>query len=114
MELMKKRKLKINTRDSETRRRILRTIEDSAGVALVDDSSDDSIVKIEYDLNSMSCQMIESIVMDLGGTLDNSFLVKLKRGFIHDFEKNELDNMRAPALPCCSDPVTILKRNGRA
>lgn len=68
-------------------------------------------VYLEYDLMKIKLKGIEEQIIKLGYKLPNKFLDRTKRGFIHDTEQNEYDNMNAPDTPCCSNPKEILSKN---
>jgi|GEM_PF-1752394 len=59
---------------------------------------------VEYDLMKINLQKIESIFKKYDVILNNSFLKRFKRGWIHFTEENEYSNMTTSHTCCNSDP----------
>jgi len=59
---------------------------------------------ITYDLVQLSMNQIEQLLSDLEIELDQYWLNNMKRRWILNSEKNELDNLAAPAGACCNKP----------
>jgi|SRR3972149_5128973 len=58
-------------------------------------------VFVEYDLMHCCEEAIEHWMKNAGFTLDESFLERVKRGWIHYTEKNERDALGAVPRSCC-------------
>ena len=65
---------------------------------------------VVYDLDRINFKSMERIVKKQGLVLSDSIWRRLQRQFIHFFEENEYDNAHAEALPCCSNPDRILRK----
>ena len=61
-------------------------------------------VTITYDLLEVSAKQIEQALTKAGVSLGTGWSSRLKRGWIHYSEENELDNLAAGASPCCNKP----------
>lgn len=53
-------------------------------------------VHIVYDLLQVTEKQIEKTLFEVGMTLGDDWLERIRRGWIHDSEDNELDNLAAP------------------
>jgi len=53
-------------------------------------------VHISYDLLQVTESQIEKVLVDVGVQLGDDWLERLRRGWVHDCEDNELDNLAAP------------------
>lgn len=61
------------------------------------------ILTVNYDLELVMLKTIEDVLQQQGIQLDNGFFRKMKRGWHHYTEQNELDNLHVNPT-CCSDP----------
>jgi len=59
---------------------------------------------IRYDLLCVTLAQIEQALNELGVTLDNGWWRRFRRGWIHNAEQNELDNLASPPGACCNRP----------
>jgi copper chaperone CopZ len=69
-------------------------------------------VTIEYDLMRFSVARLDQEIQALGYALDDSVWSRVRRGWLRFSEQNDIDNLRAPARPCCSNPEEIVDRIG--
>ena len=56
---------------------------------------------IEYDLLEIKEEEIERWLVDAGFVLDKGIVERVKRGWIHFTEENELDALRSKPRSCC-------------
>jgi len=56
-------------------------------------------VRITYDLLQITEIQIEKVLAEVGVKLGGDWLERLRRGWVHDCEDNELDNLAAPPEP---------------
>lgn len=66
------------------------------GVTGVKVNTEENDLYVEYDLLQCTEEEIEKHMTEVGFVLDGSFLERLKRGWVHYTEENELDAMHAP------------------
>ncbi len=71
------------------------------GVKTVSIEAEKKDVYIEYDLNLCCEEAIEKWMVNMGFVLDDGFLEKMKRGWVHYTEENEQDALKAEPKPCC-------------
>ncbi|MFQ5441594.1 MAG: hypothetical protein ACE5EB_02590 [Thermodesulfobacteriota bacterium] len=71
------------------------------GVRAVSIDAEKGDVYVEYDLNRCCEEAVEKWMVNKGFVLDNGFLEKVKRGWVHYTEENEQDAMKAEPTPCC-------------
>ena len=57
---------------------------------------EDDKVHIAYDLLQVTEMQIEKVLVEVGLQLGGDWLERLRRGWVHDCEENELDNLVAP------------------
>jgi len=70
-------------------------------------------VFVEYDLLRCCEEAIESRMEKMGFVLETGFLQRVKRGWIHYTEENELDALRAKeGHPCCGVEELERKKRG--
>jgi len=72
-----------------------------AGVTSVNIDAEKKDVYVEYDILKCCEEAIEHWMVRSGFVLDNSFLARMKRGFIHYTEQNEQVSLKAKAQSCC-------------
>ncbi len=61
-------------------------------------------IEITYDLLQVTESQIEKMLVEVGLQLGGSWLERLRRGWVDNSEEIELDNLAAPAAPCCNRP----------
>jgi len=71
------------------------------GVSTVEIDAAKRDVFVEYDLRKCCEEAIEHRLVSLGFTLEDGFMERLKRGYIHYTEKNEMDSLEAEPGSCC-------------
>jgi len=98
---IKKRKLVLSNSTSEEQISIVtEAIEQLMGFESIRVESNNLF--ISYDLVQLSMNQIEQLLSDLEIELDQYWLNNMKRRWILNSEKNELDNLAAPAGACCN------------
>ncbi len=71
------------------------------GVTKVEIDAARGDVYVEYDLAHCSEEAIERWMVHEGFTLDDHLMARLKRGWIHYTEENELDALKMTPRSCC-------------
>jgi hypothetical protein len=71
------------------------------GISQVKIDEEKGEVFVEYDLQEHKEEDIERWMVEAGVLLDDSYMERLKRGWIHYTEDNELDALKAKAHSCC-------------
>lgn len=66
---------------------------------------------VEYDLNRCMEADIEEAMVNAGAILDDGFMQKLKRGYIHYAEENDRENLRYQPRSCCEVDEEERKKN---
>ncbi len=59
-------------------------------------------VHVTYDLLQVTEEQIENALVDVGVQLGSGWVDRFRRGWVHDSEEIELDNLAAPPAPCCN------------
>jgi len=62
----------------------------------------DNKLQLEYDLLQVTEVQIEQSLNEIGVQLGEGWVERLRRAWVHERENNELDNLSAPARPCCN------------
>jgi len=62
------------------------------------------IITITYDLLEATATQVEQTLTDAGAVLGSGWSERLKRGWIHYTEENELDNLATGDAACCNKP----------
>ncbi len=75
--------------------------ENLEGVSRVDIDLKMGDVVVEYDLRKCKEEDIEQLMTEMGFVLEDSLLWRLKRGWIHYTEDNEVDAMKTKPHSCC-------------
>lgn len=83
------------------------------GVISVNINNDKNDLSVEYDLQLCSEEAIEHWMVKAGFVLDNSFMERIKRGFIHYTEENTRDNLESKSHSCCDLEETKSKNKDR-
>jgi len=76
-------------------------ISEVEGVSMVKIDRDKKDIYVEYDLEKCSEEAIEHWMVKAGFVLDDSFMERMKRGFIHYTEENARDNLGSKPHSCC-------------
>jgi len=61
-------------------------------------------LRIAYDLLQSTQNTIEQVLQGIGVELHSGWSQRLKRGWVHYLEENELDNLGQGARACCNRP----------
>jgi len=61
-------------------------------------------VTVTYDLLEATAEQIENDIEQAGAKLGTGWAGRLKRGWIHYTEENELDNLTVTNMACCNKP----------
>jgi len=85
-------------------------IREIKGVTNVKIDKEKGDVSVEYDLNKCMETDIEEAMVNAGFVLDNGFMQKLKRGYIHYTEDNERENLHHTPSSCCDTDEIERKR----
>ena len=85
--------------DTEVSERVVSYLKGMMGVKEVMIESDK--VYIDYDLLQVTEKQIEKALIEMGEQLGSGWLNNLRRGWVHNSEKNELDNLAA-SVNCCN------------
>ncbi|MBL4776058.1 MAG: hypothetical protein JKY87_08425 [Mariprofundus sp.] len=59
-------------------------------------------ISIDYNLLELNAHQIESALIQAGASMGSGWSERLKRGWIHYSEENELDHLAAPDAACCN------------
>ncbi len=59
-------------------------------------------VSITYDLLEVTAEQLERAISDVGETLGSGWSARLKHGWVHYTEENELNNLASDTASCCS------------
>jgi YHS domain-containing protein len=101
--LLKRRKLRLARPCSpETKRVIEARLLELMGVT--DVRIQDNLLEIEYDLFQVTLAGIEQVLNELNAGLDDGWWQRLRRGWLHNTEENELDNLSRGPGACCNRP----------
>lgn len=113
MEVIKKRTLSVtNMTCHGCGEKIIEELSKLNGIREVYPDSRIGKVTVVYDLLQIDLKDIEIKLNDLGYTVQNNFINRLKNNFLHFLEENEKSNLTAKPLPCCSNPKDILEKTG--
>jgi hypothetical protein len=103
--ILKKRKIALaGPIGEEHAGKIIRSLSQKQGILACKIDKSKGTLNLEYNLLQIKFETIENSIKDLGFQLSGKIREKLKRGMAKFTEQNELDNLAAPSLPCCSDP----------
>jgi len=102
-ELIKLRLLRLaETLASETSSAVTECLQGLMGVKEI--QLDGHSLSIRYDLLCVTLAQIERSLVELGVELDNSWWQQFRRGWMHNTEQNELDNLASTPGACCNRP----------
>ena len=103
MAIIKTRKFKLSPSANGLIEKAGQALHELNGVKEFNYNRNNGILTIRYDLESVLLKKIEEVLAEQGIQLDSGFFSKIKRGWHHYTEQNELDNLHVN-LTCCSDP----------
>ncbi|HEC20481.1 MAG TPA: YHS domain-containing protein [Gammaproteobacteria bacterium] len=83
--------------DDEIRKRIISSLMKMMGVQEV--TAEKGKVSVTYDLRQVTEGRIEEVLAEVGTKLGGGWLDRLRRGWVHESEETELDNLAAPPAP---------------
>ena len=113
MEIIKKRKIKISDLSLSNFEKIKARFQGFHGIRELSCKETKHELWITYDLEKVTLKEIMSGIVSLGLHPADGFWHRLKRNMLYDSEKNELDNLHAEPLPCCSNMDEILEKTKR-
>ncbi len=61
-------------------------------------------VAVTYDLFEATAEQIERDIEQAGAKLGAGWASRLRRGWVHYTEENELDNLAVSNMACCNTP----------
>jgi len=61
-------------------------------------------IAVSYNLLEATAEQLGRVISDTGAVLDSGLAARLKHGWMHYTEENELDNLSSDAGPCCNKP----------
>ncbi len=108
MSLVKNRHFEMKASETTSFEACQQQLLQQPGIYEVTLDSNSNRLDIRYDLEKINMARIEDILQHTGVNLSQSFWARLKRNWSHYTEENELENHRAPAMPCCSHPDELL------
>jgi len=59
-------------------------------------------ISIDYNLLEINAEQIEAVLVKAGASMGSGWSERLKRGWVHYTEENELDNLAADDAACCN------------
>jgi len=59
-------------------------------------------IAIDYNLLEINAAQIEAALLTAGASMGSGWAERLKRGWVHYTEENELDNLAASETACCN------------
>jgi len=63
-------------------------------------------LSIDYNLLEVNAGQIEAVLVKAGVSMGSGWAERLKRGWVHYTEENELDNLASGEAACCNKPPT--------
>ncbi len=109
MAIIKTRKIKLIHSNNDNIEKTEQILNNLKGVKEFNYNQPDRILTISYDLELVMLIKIEEILQKQGIQIDNTFFEKMKRGWNHYTEQNELDNLHLNPS-CCSNPKAIMTK----
>ncbi len=109
MAIIKTRKIKLYNPGNDNMKKAVQVLNNLKGVKKVNYDQSEGTLTISYDLESVMLIKIEEKLQTMGLELDISHLAKIKRGWQHFTEQNELENMHVNPT-CCSNPKELLTK----
>jgi len=101
--ILKRRTMRLTAPlDNEVAKPLIPYLTEMMGVKEV--AVENNKVHITYDLLQVTEMQIEKALVEVGVQLGGGWLERLRRGWVHDSEEIELDNLAAPPAPCCNRP----------
>lgn len=102
-ELLKKRTFMLDEILPDADQRTLETaISAMMGIREIEISG--NRVSVTYDLCEATARQVEQGLEQAGARLGSGWATRLKRGWVHYIEENELNNLAAGEGPCCNKP----------
>ena len=109
MSVIKKHRLRLNGTNPLQIGYGIKKLKEIEGIVQVDGPDKNDRIRVRYDLEKTSWRAIEASLDRVGLLGKRSFKSRLLDWIRNDMERNELDNLHAPDMPCCSDPKERLK-----
>ena len=103
MAIIKTRKIKLAHSANGLVERAGQALNELNGVKEFNYNRNNGTLNVRYDLETILLKKIEEVLVEGGVQLDNGFFSRMKRGWHHYTEQNELDNLHVNPT-CCSDP----------
>lgn len=101
--VIKQRRFRLTTSlTPELTSRLTGTIEHMTGIHSI--RIEGSCVEISYDLMQVTAEQIEHRLAQAGARPGNGWVNRLRSGWIHYIEENELDNLAEAPGACCNRP----------
>jgi hypothetical protein len=110
MHVIKKRRIKISDLSISDFEKIRDHFQGNQGIRELTCKDTKQELRIAYDLEKVTLKEIMDGIVSLGIHPADGFWRRLKRKILYDSEKNELDNLHAEPLPCCSNMDEILEK----
>ncbi len=102
-EIIKRRTMHLSVSlDKEIATLIISYLTEMMGVRNVVADGDE--IHITYDLLQVTEKQIEKALSEVGVQLGGGWLERLRRGWVHDSEETELENLAISATTCCNKP----------
>jgi YHS domain-containing protein len=106
--VIKRRKLRlIKPLNAEKARTVMDYLNKLMGVEEI--HLEGRILILHYDLLQLTLRQVESSLNKIETQLDNGWLQRIQRAWIHNTEENELDNLAMPQGACCNRPPPRIK-----
>ena len=105
MEILKTRKFKLSSVTDDQTDQIEQIFSGRDGIKEVQFNSNNKVLKMTYNLESIMLKKIEQLLYNEGIHIDAGFGQKIKRNWQHFTEQNELDNLHVSPT-CCTNPKT--------
>jgi len=100
-EVVKHRRLRLSApMEAEIEGRIVDSLKDLMGVKEI--QMDGRSLLVRYDLLQLTLEQLENSLLDAGVELDNVWWQRLRRAWIRDTERNELNNLAIRPAACCN------------
>jgi hypothetical protein len=109
MAIIKTRKIKLSHSANSLIEKVGQVLNELNGVKEFNYNRNNGNLTIRYDLETVMLKKIEEVLAEQGIQLDSTFFSKIKRGWNHYTEQNELDNLNMHPT-CCSDPKATLAK----
>lgn len=104
MSVIKKHHIRLQVTDPLRTGNGIKKLKETEGIVEVDGPDKNNRIRIRYDLQKINWRAVESSLEAAGFLGKRSFKSRLGDRIRNGMERNELENLHAPARPCCSDP----------